>query len=324
LKKKKILVVGASGFVGKNLVLQYAQKENVSILVRPTSKIDLLTDHPRIRIIYGDLEKNLGLTQALHGIDVVIHCAARTMGRSYWEFYRTNTQGTAHLINAMRRMDVHRLLYLSSHAACGPSCVDKPLQECDRRSPISFYGRTKHLAEKLVMESGLAFTIIRPVSVYGPHDKEILTYVNLLNRGICPIVGSGTKFLNLIYVIDLVDVIMKVVERDHFSGKTYFVNDGQCYSLEHLLDTIAHELNKSVVRMRIPTGLALFVGLLNDVFMPPDKRLVTRDKIRELACQYWLCSSENISRELGFRPKYVFEQGIAETIRWYRSQGLLG
>jgi dihydroflavonol-4-reductase len=323
LKKPKILIVGASGFVGKNLALQYAQKECVSILVRPSSDISLFLHHPRIKILYGDLEKDIGLADALDGIGIVIHCAARTMGRSYWEFYRTNTQGTACLIQAMHRMHVHRLLYLSSHAACGPCCDGVPLQEHEKQSPISFYGHSKHLAENLVRQSGLAFTILRPVSVYGPHDKEILTYVKLLNQGICPIVGFGPKYLNLIYVVDLVNIIMKIVEQDHFSGRTYFANDGQCYSLDHIFETIARVLQKNVLRIHIPTSVALFVGLLNDLFLPPDKKLVTRDKIRELACKYWLCSSENINRVFSFRPKYEFEQGITETIKWYRSQGLL-
>ncbi|KPL15358.1 hypothetical protein AMJ74_01645 [candidate division WOR_3 bacterium SM1_77] len=323
MKKHRILIVGASGFVGKNLVLQYTQREHVSILVRPTSNIALFKNNPRIRILYGDLAEDRGITDALKGIDVVIHCAATTMGRSYWEFHRTNTKGTKHLISAMLERNVRKILYVSSHAACGPCSANIPLQEHDPKKPVSFYGRTKNLAENLVAGSGLDFTIIRPVSVYGPHDKEILTYVKLLNRGICPVVGFGTKYLNVIYVQDLVDVIIKTVEQDHFPRATYFANDGQCYSLDSIMDTIAATLNKRSLKVCVPTALALFVGLLNDVFVSPGKRLVTRDKVRELACQYWVCSSENISRELGFKPRYTFDRGIIETIKWYRSQGYL-
>lgn len=324
MKKQSILIVGASGFVGKNVVLRYAQKTDVNILVRPTSNIDPFRNSPRIRILYGDLEKNEGIVESLHGIDVVIHCAARTMGRSYWEFHDTNTQGTSHLINAMLENKVQKILYVSSHAACGPCSMDKPLQEHDQKSPISFYGRSKNLAEELIKGSGLAYTIMRPVSVYGPYDKEILTYVKLLNKGICPVVGYGAKYLNLIYVTDLVDIVLKTVSEDHFHKHVYFVNDGQCYSMDYILETIATTLGKKTLRITVPTGLALFIGLLNDVFISPDKKLVTRDKVRELACRYWLCSSDNISRELGFKPQYTFERGIAETVEWYKNQGLIG
>ena len=324
MKKQRLLVVGASGFVGKNLVLRHTQDADVSILVRTTSKVDPFRNNPRIKVHYGDLEKNEGIAASLEGIDTVIHCAARTMGRSYWEFHDTNIQGTDHLVNAMLEKKVQKILYVSSHAACGPCSADSPLQECDRKGPISFYGRSKNLAEELIKTSGLNYTIVRPVSVYGPYDKEILTYVKILNRGLCPVVGPGPKNLNLIYVIDLVDIILRIVKENHFPNKVYFINDGQCYTMDYILDTIAKTLGKKPMKITVPTSLALFVGLLNDVFIPPDKKLVTRDKVRELSCQNWLCSSDNISRELGFKPRYTFEQGIAETIKWYKNQGCLG
>ena len=323
MKKQKILIIGASGFVGKNLVLQYTQKNDVSIMVRHSSNIELFKNSPRVNILYGDLAQNAGIAEALKGIDIVIHCAATTMARSYWEFHRTNTQGTSHLIDAMIAGNVRKIMYISSHAACGPSPTEDPLHEQHPKKPVSFYGRTKQLAERLVARSGLQFTIIRPVSVYGPYDKEILTYVKILNHGICPIVGFGDKYLNLIYVKDLVDVIIKIIEQDHFAGRTYFVNDGQCYSLDSIMNTIAQTLDKRSLKVRVPTSLALFTGLLNDIFMPPHKRLVTRDKVRELACQYWVCSSENVSRVIGFKPRYTFKQGIVETIQWYRNEGYL-
>jgi dihydroflavonol-4-reductase len=323
VKQKRILVVGASGFVGKNLVLELTQKYRVSILVRPTSNIELFKDNPNIRILYGDLESNRGIAESLDNIDIVIHCAAKTMGQNYWQFYRTNTEGTAHLINAMLEKNVQRILYLSSHAAYGPSSSNRPMQEHEQTKPISAYGQTKSLAEDLVIRSGLSFTILRPVSVYGPHDKEILTYVKLLHRGFCPVIGFGPKYLNLIYVKDLVNIIIKVIEKNHFANKIHFANDGHCYSFDSILDTIAATLNRTTLKIRIPVSVALFVGLLNDVFLSPEKKLVTRDKIRELACQYWVCSSASIYKEIGFTPRYAFDQGIVETIDWYRKQGHL-
>jgi nucleoside-diphosphate-sugar epimerase len=324
LKTHRILIVGASGFVGKNLALEFAQTEHLSVLARPTSDIGLFKNNPRIRIIFGDLETNQGLAEALNGIDVVIDCAAKNMGRSYWEFYLTNVQGTANLINAMLKSNVRKLLYLSSHAACGPCSRNEPLSEHDPAKPVSFYGRTKKMAEDLVTKSGLSYTFVRPVSVYGPHDKEILTYVKLLHHGICPVVGFGPKYVNLIYVKDLVQLIVKIVHQDHFTNSIYFANDGQCYSFDALLEMIAHALHKRNLKIHVPRSFALLIGLLNDVFMPAEKRLVTRDKVRELACQFWVCSSADIDRVIGFKPRYKFEHGIAETIDWYRKQGCLG
>lgn len=316
-------MIGASGFVGKNLVPVLAARDPVTILVRPTSNIGLFKNDNCIRIRYGDLETGEGIEQALQDVDAVIHCAARTMGRTYWEFYRTNTAGTANLVRIMEECAVRKLLYLSSHAACGPSAGSEAKSEQHEQTPISFYGRTKKLAEDLIRNSSLSYVIVRPVSVYGPYDQEILTYIKLLNNGICPVIGYGHKYLNLIFVKDLVDLIVKIMELDLFARRTYFAHDGRCYSLHAVLDSIAKALGKKNVKICIPESVAMFVGLLNDVLLPPQKKLVTRDKIRELACQAWVCSNERITEELNFKPKYSFEQGIAETIDWYRKHGFL-
>ncbi|UCD20093.1 MAG: NAD-dependent epimerase/dehydratase family protein [candidate division WOR-3 bacterium] len=323
MQDSKVLIVGATGFVGKNLVPQMATHGPTTILVRATSNTALFEENPNIRILKGDLETANGLREALNDIDVVIHCAARTMGRTYWEYYRTNTMGTANLLKEMKAAGVKKILFLSSHAACGPSADITTTVKNGAEDPISFYGSTKRLAEELIIRSGLSYTIIRPVSVYGPHDTEILTYIKLLNRGICPVVGFGPKYLNLIYVTDLVDMIIEVVRRDHFKDRIYFANDGNCYSFDSVLEIIACALDRKNVKIHIPVSIAMFIGLMNDVFVPPRFRLVTRDKVRELACKYWVCGETQSIQEMGLQPKYTFEHGIIETVEWYRKHGFL-
>ncbi len=323
MKKERILVVGATGFIGKNLAPRLALDRRISVLARPTSDTGLFRQNPNIRIRHGDLDTGHGLSAALENIDLVIHCAGRTMARTYAEFHRTNTLGTSRLVHEMKQSGVRKLLYLSSHAACGPARGSTPAAAAGAEGPVSFYGHTKRLAESSIARSGLRYTIVRPVAVYGPHDREILTYVKLLNRGICPVVGSGAKYVNVIYVKDLVDMIVRIVEMDIFNGQTYFANDGKCYSFEALLDTIAHTLGKSNVKVRVPRWLAMFIGSLNDAVVPSRYRLVTRDKVRELACPYWVCDNTRTVKDIGFRPRYTFERGIAETIEWYRESALL-
>ncbi len=316
-------MIGASGFVGKNLVPELAARNRVTVLVRPTSNVSLFRNDTRICIRYGDLETGHGIEQALQNIDVVIHCAARTMGRTYWEFHGTNVVGTANLVHMMEERGTAKLMYLSSHAACGPSAGGTAMNEQQEQTPISFYGRTKKLAEDLIRNSSLSYVIVRPVSVYGPHDKEILTYIKLLNKGFCPVIGYGHKYLNLIFVKDLVTLIINIIDRDLFVNRTYFANDGRCYSLYSVLDSIASALGKKSFRIHIPESVAMLVGLLNDALLPPQKKLVTRDKIRELACRAWVCSNLRVTEEINFQPRYSFEQGIVETIDWYKKHGYL-
>ncbi len=318
-----VLVTGASGFVGKNLIPEITKDRNVKLLVRSTSNIDEFKGLKRIEIVYGDLEHNQGIDAALKAVDVVIHCAARTIGRNFAEYYKTNTIGTENLVKAMERNHVKGMVYLSSHAACGPSLRKNPSDESVKPKPISFYGMTKMFAEDAIRKSQVPYTILRPVAVYGPHDTEILKYIEFMNRGICPIIGFGKKQVNMIYVKDLVQLIIKVIDNGNFSNNTYFVNDGHCYDYDEVVEEIAHVLGKKNLKIHIPEILAALVGLMNDVFVTEKRRTVWRDKVRELAQANWSCSADSISQDLGFVPKYSLTEGLEQTIEWYKSAGFL-
>lgn len=318
-----VLITGATGFIGKNLIPALIRFQKIRILVRKTSNIELFKKNSKIEITYGELEKDEGIEQALNGVDTVVHCAARTIGKNFIEYYRTNTTGTANLIRAMNKKKIKKILYLSSHAVCGPGCEKKSVKESDQPNPVSFYGMTKKLAEEIVMNSGINYTILRPVSVYGPYDMEILKYIKLLNRGICPVIGFGEKYINLIFITDLVELIITLIRANKFNNQIYFINDGNCYSYKELLNEITNILGVNNLKVYIPETMALFYGLLNDVFLRRQKRLIWRDKVREIARKYWLCSNEKLRDDFSFTPKYMLKQGMKETIDWYRTHGFL-
>lgn len=318
-----ILITGATGFIGRNLIPEITKFCKVRILVRRTSDIESFKANKQIEIVYGDLDEDIGLVQALDGIDTVIHCAARTIGKNFFEYYKTNTTGTKNLINAMDSKYIKGIIYLSSHAAYGPSNEKRSCTEGERPQPISFYGVTKKCAEEVIRNSCIPYIILRPVSVYGPHDMDILKYIRLLYQGICPIVGFGEKYINLIYVDDLIQLIIKIIRAEKFYNRTYFVNDSHWYSYDEVLNEIDASLHKKNLRIHVPTSLALFIGLMNDVFLHEKKRRVWRDKVRELAANYWLCSNERLIKEFSFVPQYSLKDGMKVTIQWYKEQGFL-
>lgn len=318
-----VLITGATGFIGKNLIPALIKFQKIRILVRRTSNIELFKKNSKIEITYGELEKDEGIEQALNGVDTVVHCAARTIGKNFIEYYRTNTTGTANLIRAMNKKKIKKILYLSSHAVCGSCYEKKPIKEIDQPNPISFYGMTKKLAEDIIIKSGINYIILRPVSVYGPYDMEILKYIKLLNRGICPVIGFGEKYINLIFITDLVELIITLIRANKFNNQIYFINDGNCYSYKELLNEITNILGVNNLKVYIPETMALFYGLLNDVFLRRQKRLIWRDKVREMARKYWLCSNEKLRDDFNFIPKHMLKQGMKETIDWYRTHGFL-
>jgi nucleoside-diphosphate-sugar epimerase len=318
-----LLITGATGFLGKNLISPLARKYTVRALVRRTSTISFLKHIDNVEITYGDLEHNEGLEQALTGIETVVHCAARTIGRNEAEYYKTNTLGTVHLVKAMAKQGVRKILYLSSHAACGPCAGNEPHRGIVTPQPISLYGASKKRAEDVVQQNIHEYVILRPVAVYGPHDTETLKYIQLMRSGVCPIIGYGEKFLNLIYVEDLVHLICLILDKKTFNNTVHFAHDGNCYSFDQITDAIMHALQRQCIRFHIPVHAALLCGLLNDVFMPMRKRLVWRDKVKELAQQYWLCRSDTVQSAYGFKPGFTLAQGMERTIAWYKDHGCL-
>ncbi len=317
------LITGASGFVGKNLALAMSKTERIRILARKTSNIKLFNGLSNIEISYGDLEKNQGLDFALTGIETVIHSAARTYGRTFHEYYRSNVEATDNLIKAMRRQKVANMLLISTHAGCGPGSNEQPICETVRPRPVSFYGRTKLLSEDIVRKSGLEYIILRPVSVYGPHDTDFLKVIKMIQGGICPAIGHSKMYINLIYIDDFVTVILNVLKRRFFNKGTYFISDGNVYSTDDFVDSIAKILKKKYIKITIPTFIGMCCGLLSDVFLPSRLRLIGRDKVRDICQFYWLCANSAAVSDLDFKPKHDLQEGMAATVKWYVDNGYL-
>ncbi|MEO0216570.1 MAG: NAD(P)-dependent oxidoreductase [candidate division WOR-3 bacterium] len=319
-----VLLTGATGFIGKNFALKLAQRQRIKILVRKTSDVTLFKENKNICVVRGGLEDDLGLAEALTGVSIVVHCAGKIYGKSLDEFLLTNTRGTANLVRAMKEKGINSLLFLSSQSAAGSNQDSNPIDENTQPRPVSWYGLSKKLAEDIIIKSGLNYTILRPCSVYGPYDFEILKIIKLLKYGMFPKFGKGERYINLIYVEDLVNLMAKIVTGDFFKNRLYFVCDGNCYSYSEIIGEIAKILNKSrIIDILIPKAVALFFGTLNDVFLPEKKRIVGRDKIRELIQDIWLCQNSRLCTELGFIPQYSFHEGMRKTIEWYQKNGYL-
>ena len=319
-----LLVTGATGFVGKNLVPALAADNRIRIFVRPTSDITFYKDYPRIEIVTGSLERGHGLDRALEGVKTVIHVAGRTTGRSRADFYRTNVLGTKNLLAAMRRTRTPDIVHISTYAACGLHPDQKELSEDKPARPICLYGGSKQEAESAVTQSGRRFIILRPSAVYGPYDVDFLQVIKMINRGFYPVPGSGDSCTDLIYVRDLVAVVIKIIKESIINDRVYFLNDGRGHTYSEVVKLIAGILGKKrLVKVPIPKSLGMLFGVLSDAFIPGKATVISRDKIRLLTQKSWIGSSARAMKELGFRPAYDLETGMSETIAWYREKGYI-
>ena len=327
----RILLTGASGFLGSHIAEQLDQQgAEVCALVRPTSDTRFLEGLERVTLVTGAMRDKDSLLAATEGVDGIIHAAGLVKAREPADFYATNEQGTANLLDAVKRSapDIERFVLVSSLAVMGPSRDGRPVPAGASPKPVTHYGRSKLAAEQAARAEAqsLPITIIRPPMIYGPRDREILPFFKSVQLGVLPLTGSPSSMLSAIYVADCAAACIKALEANVPSGSTYFVEDGGLESLGGLIDHIERALGRRAwLRVRVPRFVMYGAALGSEVYGRIMGRAVmlTRDKLNELLAPHWVCDSGEAQAALGWRPRISFEEGTRITGAWYRRAGWL-
>lgn len=323
---KKVLITGASGFVGGHITRLLAMHGfSVRCLVRATSNIDFIKEL-KIEILNGDITRPDIMAGALKGADVVVHCAGITKARKREDYYRVNGEACINLYKACKDVGAGRqgIVHIGSLAGLGPSYDGMPVREEDEPRPVSDYGRSKlegqRAAQSFMKE--LPIVILLPPAVYGPNDKDFLWYFKFVKRGIMPFIGTKKRHVSVIYVKDIARAVLQVILSGKMYGKTFLLNDGQQYSWEDIGNVISSVMCRKPLSLHIPESSAKAAAFVFEILSCWSGRatLLDRQKINEFLQPSWLCSSEKIKRELGFFAEYSLEKGLKETYGWYREK----
>jgi nucleoside-diphosphate-sugar epimerase len=332
---RTVLVTGATGFVGSHVVDQLLQAgEKVRVLVRATSNLRWLEGKDVVRVT-ADLRDPEDLRAAVEGTSAVFHFGGLIAAHSVEEFIRANGEGTMALAAAFRRTappDGSGLfLYCSSLAAGGPAPpVDRSpfphVTEDDPPRPVSPYGHSKLLGEQglAVLEGHARVVVFRPPAIYGPRDESILKFVRWIERGWMPIPPRGNASFSLIHVGDLARASVLALHDDRARG-LYYLSDGRAHSWQDIGRMIGRSLGIRVRPIRVPMILAKVAAAIGEAaaHMGGKPPLVSFGKIRELQQKSWVCLPEKANREFGFTPLVAIEEGMEETVQWYRKAGWL-
>lgn len=331
----KILVTGASGFIGSFIVEEgLSRGYEVWAAVRNGSSRRFLQDK-RIRFINLDFADKEELTLRLSAFgadngkwDYVIHAAGVTKCLDSEEFMRVNRDGTENFVYALQKSGMlpERFIYLSSLSVFGPVKEQfpyRPITDDDKPCPNTAYGKSKLMAEEFIKNCGfLRYIIFRPTGVYGPREKDYFKMAQSINNHVDFSVGYAPQLITFIYVKDLVKAIYAAIDKG-VCNRCYFVSEPRGYDSRSFSDLIQLELGKRfVLHIKAPLWVLKVVCACADSFSRITKKASTlnNDKYRIMKQRNWLCDTSSMEKELDFAVDYDLERGVKETITWYKKE----
>ncbi|NTW31282.1 MAG: SDR family NAD(P)-dependent oxidoreductase [Bacteroidetes bacterium] len=326
----KILITGATGFIG-NFLVDEALKRNfeVYVAIRRSSKIEHIKNKgvKFIEIDFANKEDIKSKMASAREFDYIIHNAGLTKAIKNSSFFEINYQFTKNFIEAIPFSNIYpkKFIYISSLAAMGPGKADlsAPISISETPAPITNYGQSKLASEKFIIERPeLRYLIIRPTAVYGPGDKDFFNMFKLINNHIDLMIGKHKQALSFIYVKDLTRVIFDLLESSHYN-KTYFASDGNAYDKTEMSDLIAQIMQKKIYRVNVPFALVKIIAALsgNISKVTGKASVINNEKIKEFSAHNWNCDISSLIKDINYKPNYTLEEGITETVAWYKEMG---
>jgi nucleoside-diphosphate-sugar epimerase len=313
--------------VGSHLVERLLERRDaVRALVRNLSRAEHLMDLG-VEVVRGDLCEPASLRQAMGEIEVVYHCAAR-VALPYQgdraEIFKTNVEGTSHLLEASVQAGVRRFVFVSSVAVYG-NVDEEPISEDHPTSPNGHYAESKLLAERLVREyhgsQGLEAVILRPCVIYGPRDHNFLPQIfETLLQHRFPLVDGGRHLLDMVYVTDVAEALVLAGTKREANGQIYNVTDGETHYIRELVELFGRVLKRAPRTVNVPYPIAYGFAALSYAWSrlrrPSEDPIIRPAGVRTMARPHHYDISK-IKEELGYQPKVKLEEGLRWAIEWY-------
>lgn len=303
----KVLVTGATGFVGTALLAKLAVFGYETV---PAVRCESGLLH---EVAVGNVDASTDWRAALSGCDAVVHLAARVhvmdeSSKNPLALYReTNTDATLNLARQSAASGVKRFVFISTIKVNGEG-RDAPYRETDVAEPEDAYAVSKWEAEqglrRIAQETGLEIVILRPPLVYGPGVKaNFLRLLRMVERGWPLPLGAIRNRRSLLYLGNFVDAIRVCTEHPAAVGQTFLLDDGEPVSTPELIRAVARATGRPPRLLAVPIGLLEFAGAL----------LGKRAAVARLTGSLFVDSSA-IRSCLGWTPPFSMEAGLAATV----------
>ncbi|MCS7045996.1 MAG: NAD-dependent epimerase/dehydratase family protein [Gemmataceae bacterium] len=327
----RTLITGASGFVGGHIAEACLRRGwPLHLLARPTSALSHLEKEPGVTVFRGELHDAGVVRQAVADVEAVIHCAAKVGDWGPLEEYRrANVESLRVLLDACKGLALGRFVHMSSlgvYAAGHHYGTDEtaPLPRRHRDGYTQSKVEAEVLAFQYHRDFGIPVVAVRPGFIYGPGDRTVLP--RIIDNLRCRLIrypGGGRRLLNTIFIRNLVDAVFLALENDAAVGEAFNVTDGEVVSKRRFIEKIADALDLPRPGLGPPLWVARHVTwwyetlwrLFGAKHAPP----YSFAKLKFIGYNLDF-SIEKARRILGYRPRVAFDDAMAETLAWYRTQ----
>ncbi len=326
----RILVTGATGFIGRAIVNHLIELEHeVIALVRETSNRSGIPEE--VEFVEGNMLDLESLENAVKDVKAVIHLAA------YFDFYpsdadlmyRVNVEGTRNLLDACVGSTIERFIYGSTTETIGPVRYPPGNEDTELR-PQFDYGKSKVIAERSVRElccdTGIEYVIIRPTGVMGEGDQyTAFELIEAINNGDVPVLpGDGEKHIMYTHIDDVVEGFVAALSSKSAANETIILCPDHPMKYKQLIEYLGDILGVKAPKRYVSTTLAkVGIGLLSPLknrgkttFLWHTQTIQSMDEDR------WY-SNDKAKKLLGWKPQVTMEEGIKREIEWAWEMNLL-
>ena len=330
------LITGIGGFIGHRLALRLQQMgqhvRGIGFHAVPTccdvaDKVDIT--HAVPPALFRQIETVFHLAGKVHALSEVRQDDA--------EYFRINTDGTRHVLEAARAAGVRRFVFFSTIKAMSRDEESGEAQGAEGRGrglgagqerawteldvivPDTPYGKSKLEAEMLVLNGGYVPepVVLRLCMVYGAGAKGNMTkMLRAIDRGRFPPLPDFQNRRSMVHVQDVLDAALLAAERPEAVGQVFIVSDGVGYSTRQMFELMCHALHRPVPSWTVPLWVLRSLGWTGDVIgRVRGRRFVfDSDALDKLASSAWF-SSHKIESMLGFQPKWNLEKALPEMVK---------
>ena len=337
MMRKKILITGASGFIGSTIVDKAVELgfETWAGIRKSSNKRYL--QHDEIQFVnfdYADkavLKSQLEEFAKIHGkFDYIVHAAGLTKVINLSDFDDVNFIQTRNFVDALRETNhiPEIFIFMSTLGVMGPG--DEigylPILQDLEPNPNTAYGKSKLKAENYIRAiSDFPYVFLRPTGVYGPRDKDYLILIRGIKKGFEVGAGFRKQLLSFIYIDDLVKIVFDVIQKG-ISRRAYNVSDGACYTDAEFNQIVKNVLRrKRTLKIKLPLSIVRIAAKINSRIARMLGKATTfnNDKYYIMKQRNWNCDISSLKEELDFKADYSLQRGIEKTVAWYMREGWL-